>query len=239
LRSLRFYHRQLVKGAVELDDSESHHLIHVLRLHAGDRIELFDGKGGLAGATVADVGRRTAVVEIVSIERTDPRRTGRVVIATSPVKGNRLDWLVSKCTELGVDEVALVRFERTVRQSHGDAAIKRYRKLTISAAKQCGRLFLPRLSGPTDPAGAVEDLKRRYPGARMIFGGLGQEAPPVCRQWGTCADTIAFVGPEGGMTGSEEAMLCRNGAAPVRINANTLRVETAAVAFAAVLCADR
>ncbi len=235
----RFYHKELRKGVIELDDSEAHHLIHVLRLQAGDRIELFDGMGGLAEATVADVGRKTAAVEILNIEHTSPRQAGRVIIATSSAKGQRFDWLTAKCTELGVDELAVVLFERTVKQPHGPAAMLRYQKLTVSAAKQCGRLFLPRLSGPAGLAETVNDLAARYRQAQMIFGGFGEGAVGIRQYCRTDADTIAFVGPEGGMTDVEELLLTEHGAMPVCINANILRVETAATAFAAVLCADR
>ncbi len=235
----RFYHKELRKGVIELDDSEAHHLIHVLRLQAGDRVELFDGAGGLAEATVADVGRKTAAVEILNIEHTDPRSTGRVIIATSSAKGQRFDWLTTKCTELGVDELAVILFERTVKQPHGPAGMERYRKLTISAAKQCGRLFLPRLSGPAGLAETVKDLTVRYRQAQMIFGGFGEGSAGIRQCCRADADTIAFVGPEGGMTDAEEHLLTEHGAMPVRINANILRVETAAITFAAILCADR
>ncbi len=235
----RFYHKELRKGVIELDDSEAHHLIHVLRLQAGDRIELFDGAGGLAEATVADVGRKTAAVEVLSIEHADPRQAGRVIIATSSAKGQRFDWLTAKCTELGVDELAVVLFERTVKQPHGPAGMERYRKLVISAAKQCGRLFLPRLSGPAGLAETVKELTARYPEAQIIFGGFGEGAAGIRQCCRADADVIAFVGPEGGMTDAEEQLLTEHGAIPVRINANILRVETAAMAFAAILCSDR
>jgi 16S rRNA (uracil1498-N3)-methyltransferase len=224
---------------IELDDSEAHHLIHVLRLQAGDRIELFDGMGGLSEATVADVGRKTAAAEILNIERVNPRQGGRVIIATSSAKGQRFDWLIAKCTELGVDELAVVLFERTVKQPQGPAAMQRYQKLTVSAAKQCGRLFLPRLSGPAGLAETVKDLTARYRQTQMIFGGFGEGAVGIGQYCRADADTIAFVGPEGGMTDAEEQLLSEQGATPVRINANILRVETAAIAFAAILCADR
>ncbi len=235
----RFYHKELRKGVIELDDSEAHHLIHVLRLQGGDRIELFDGAGALAEATVADVGRKTAAAEILNIERVNPRQGGRVIIATSSAKGQRFDWLIAKCTELGVDELAVVLFERTVKQPHGPAAMLRYQKLTVSAAKQCGRLFLPRLSGPASLDETFKDLTARYGQAHMIFGGFGEGAAGIRQCCRAGADTIAFVGPEGGMTDAEEQLLSEHGATPVRINANILRVETAAMAFAAILCADR
>ena len=235
----RFYCSELRKGAIELDGSEAHHLIHVLRLQAGDRIELFDGTGGLAEATVADVGRKTVAAEVLSIEHTNPRQGGRVILATSSAKGQRFDWLIAKCTELGVDELAMVLFERTVKQPQGPAAMQRYQKLTVSAAKQCGRLFLPGLSGPASLVETFKDLTARYRQAHIIFGGFGKGAAGIRQCCRAGADTIAFVGPEGGMTDAEEQLLSEHGAKPVRINANILRVETAAIAFAAILCADR
>jgi len=117
--------------------------------------------------------------------------------------------------------------------------MERYRKLTISAAKQCGRLFLPHLSGPAGLAETVKDLVARYPEAQIVFGGFGEGAVGIGQCCRADAEVIAFVGPEGGMTDAEEQLLNEQGAMPVRINANILRVETAAIAFAAILCADR
>ena len=89
------------------------------------------------------------------------------------------------------------------------------------------------------PAEAVTVLKNDYPQARLVFGGFGKGAKTILEFGGQTEDVIAFVGPEGGLAESEEQFLRDNGACAVRLAENILRVETAAVALAAVLAARR
>jgi 16S rRNA (uracil1498-N3)-methyltransferase len=223
---------------IQLDDTEAHHAIHVLRLQAGDSVEVFDGRGGLGYGVVARIARKTVAVEVSNVNKSKPRQGGRVIIATSIAKGQRFDWLVGKCTELGADHIACVLFERTVKQAKG-TAVQRYRKMTISAAKQCGRLFLPEISGPGNLAESVVALKEHYPEAVVLFGDFGDDSIGIGEVKKDGRDVIALVGPEGGMAESEEQLLKEHGAVGVRLSENVLRIETAAVAFAAILCADR
>ena len=234
----RFYCDQLCEGVIQLDDTEAHHAIHVLRLQAGDNVELFDGRGGLGYGVVARIARKTVAVEVSNVNRSRPRQSGRVVVATSIAKGQRFDWLVGKCTELGADHIACVLFERTVKQAKG-TAVQRYRKMTISTAKQCGRLFLPEITGPGNLAECFVALKELYPEAAFLFGDFGEDAIALRELTTEGADVVAFVGPEGGMTESEEQLLKAHGAIGVRLSENILRIETAADAFAAILCANR
>lgn len=239
MNSPRFYSRQLREGLIELDDVEAHHLSHVLRIGVQDTVELFDGEGRLAQGVVERVGRHGVSIRIQLIEEKVSRQSGRVIIAASLAKGQRFDRLVSKCTEVGVDHIACVLFARTVKLAAGDKAVERYMKLAISAAKQSGGLFLPAIGAPAGLEDALEALMKRYPEAKIVFGGFGEKAVRAS-EWDSCgADVIAVIGPEGGMTEGEEQLLRGRGAVEVRLVENVLRVETAAVAFAAVLCCRR
>lgn len=235
----RFYCDKIGKGQIRLAEAEAHHLINVMRLGAGEKIEMFDGRGKLAKSVITEIKRKDVLVEVKEIQTFEPRRSGRIVIAASIAKGQRFDMLISKCTELGVDHIAAVVFERTVKQAKGEGAVERYEKLSISAAKQCGRLFLPKITGPGTPAETISFLKNEYPQGRFIFGSLNKEAKNITGTISDASDVIAFVGPEGGMTDAEESMLINHGAEGVRLTDAVLRVETAAIAFSAILCAGR
>jgi 16S rRNA (uracil1498-N3)-methyltransferase len=226
-------------GQVALDETEAHHLIHVLRLRPGDPVEVMDGRGTVGEGIVADIGRKSVTVEVQRIRRADARRTARLVLAASVPKGAHLDALITHCTELAADHIALTLFERTVKQPHGPGFPDRCRKLAVAAAKQCGRPFLPVLSGPETLADTLSALTAGYPAARILFGRCETSVPPIGALELGDTDIIAFVGPEGGMTPDEEHLLEQHDAVGVRLGENILRIETAAMAFCAICAAHR
>lgn len=238
LRPVRCYCQKIEPGLLQLDPAESHHLTHVLHLKKGAALEAFDGKGILAGAAIAEITRKTVTLEIGKIQNLSPPRRGRIIIAASLAKAQRFDRLVTQCTELGADHIAAVICQRTVKLAKG-ATADRYKKLTIAAAKQSGRIFLPEVTAPSDLAQTLDDLKGNYPYARIIFGGMTENAVPIANLKPDQSDTIAFIGPEGGLTDGEQNLLKENGALEVSLVENILRVETAAIAVTALLVANR
>lgn len=235
---VRFYCNPITRPVAVLDGSEAHHLSQVLRLKCGDKVELFDGAGSLATATVATVGGKVAlnVDDLQVVSRPAGRR---IIIAVSVAKGERFDWLIGKCTELGADRICPVLFERTVKQPRNPRTAERWRNITISAAKQCRRLFLPCIDNPLSLPDALAVLKGDFPTGRILLGSLSPGSPAISNQSFGTDDVIAFIGPEGGLTEQEEILLRENGAELARLANTVLRIETAAVAFAAVLSAQR
>ena len=112
---MRFYCESIDTESF-LDPVESSHLCRVLRAKKGTKLELFDAQGTLAEGTVERVDKKRTSVRVQKIVRTSPLKTGRIILAVSFAKGQRFDWLVEKCTELGVDHIAAVQFEPTFRQ---------------------------------------------------------------------------------------------------------------------------
>ena len=235
----RYYCENITVGRVELDQVESHHLSKVMRQAVGDAVEVFDGKGAVAGAVVCEITRKGVLLEVAKIEKVSNDGKAQVIIAASVAKGQRQDWLVAKCTEMGVDHIAGVIFERTVKQPKGANAVERYNKLAITAAKQCGRAILPKISVTNGLEEVLKELKAQYPGAKLLFGGFGDSATPIIEVLGKNQDVIAFVGPEGGFTEVEMGIMRDSGAIEVSLTSTVLRIETAAAAFAAILCTTR
>ncbi|MCK4999925.1 MAG: 16S rRNA (uracil(1498)-N(3))-methyltransferase [Anaerohalosphaera sp.] len=234
----RFYCENIAPGAIQLDSTESHHLTNVMRQHVGDEVEVFDGNGTIAAATVAEITRKAVAISVKTIEKHDNNHP-KVIIAASIAKGQRFDWLISKCTELGVDHIFPVIFERTVKQAKGASGSGRLDKLAITAAKQCRRIFLPELSSPNNLKTALSVLKTQYPDAKFLFGHFSQNAIPLCRITYPAQDVIAFIGPEGGLTESELLQLKDANATETSLTKTILRIETAAIAFASTLCITR
>jgi len=234
MQASRFFSESITQGRHTLSRTESHHLISVLRGKVGDSVELFDGKGCLASGTVVMVRKGDAVVEIDHVHHTVPSALPKIILAAAVAKGQRFDWMLGKCTELGTDHIALVNYERSVRMGK-DAACGRYADMTIAAAKQCRRLFLPAITGPQALPQTLIEVKQQYPGASLLFGSIADGSKPITHLAPIAGDVVVFVGPEGGLTEPEEKLLLDNRATPVRIAAHILRTETAAVAFTAVL----
>ena len=172
MRISRFYCSTIPQNTVRIDGEQFRHLVKVLRLVAGDEVELFNGVGLTASAVITEINKASVQLKIRQIQTQKPRGTGRIVIAVSVAKGSRFDWLISKCTELGVDRIVPVIFERTVKLAKGSQANERYNKLAIEAAKQCGRIFLPKIDETCFLAECVGKLKEDYPNGLMLFGSL-------------------------------------------------------------------
>lgn len=236
MRNLRFYCPDLHPGLIPLDPAESHHGIHVLRVRPGSSIEVFDGRGRAAQAVVDRVTRKEVIIDVHDIQQY-PLLKPAIILAVSLAKGSRFDLAVEKCTELGADHLCAVQFDRTVKLGKQEA-MDRYHRLAVSAAKQCGRNWLPTLSGPMPLDKTILDLKSRYPDALWLYGGFGPQAT-FFDQFLTSGvknrDIICMVGPEGGFTEEETEMLKTEECREININPHILRTETAAVAFAALL----
>jgi 16S rRNA (uracil1498-N3)-methyltransferase len=219
----RFLVPDLAPGSeVDLPPGEARHAVRSRRLRAGDEVTLFDGRGRACRAEIVKVdGARVAVrvgpADIDSVDRT-------VVIASALPKGKRLPWMIQKLAELGVTEFLPMAFRRSVvRWSPSRAA--RMEKIAIEAAKQSDRSDLMILGAEVTPeelAGFSGPTFVALPGADRTLveaAGVGAFARIV-------------IGPEGGFAPGEIEKL---GAIPVSLGRTVLRVETAAVAAAAIL----
>jgi 16S rRNA (uracil1498-N3)-methyltransferase len=235
---IRFYCNPITKPAVELSCSEAHHLS-VRRLTTGDKVELFDGAGTVAAATIAtSYGKKVSLLvdEITILSK--PARA-QIVIAVSIAKGSRFDWMIEKCTELGVGRIAPVIFERTVKQPKNPNITDRWNNLAIAAAKQSHRVFLPQIDNPAALTDVIKVLKRDFPQGQFLLGSPSSDVPFLINQPPARNGVVALVGPEGGLAEQEQMFLKDNGFQSVRFADNILRIETAAVAFAAILAAQQ
>ncbi len=131
-----------------LDAAQSRHARSSLRLRDGDAVSLFDGRGRTAEATIAvasarEAGGQAVCAQVHRVNALTPALRSLTLIVAG-CKGPRLRWMVEKCTELGVSELCLAEFERSVvRVSEGHA--QKLRTTAIEACKQCGRASLPEI----------------------------------------------------------------------------------------------
>jgi len=235
----RFYCESLKGPVIELAGGQAHHLFNVCRLKTGDKVELFDGAGTLATASVEKAASKSVLLKIVDLEKTEKPNRPEVIIAVSFPKGERFDWLLEKCTELGIDRIIPVIFERTIKQPKNPKIVERWQNIAIAAAKQCRRIFLPQIDAPATLSEVIPALKKKYNKAEILVGCLEEKSTALVTKHLGTNDVIAFIGPEGGITEGEKTLLESCGAKSVRLTNTILRVETAALAFAAILTAVR
>jgi 16S rRNA (uracil1498-N3)-methyltransferase len=233
----RFLADNLDDTRVELSPAEARHATRVLRMKVGEELELFDGRGGRAIAMLAEVRKGGATVEVTQrLEPSEPPRP-RIELAFAVPKGKRLDWLLEKATELGVATLQPVIFERSVAGSErlSSNTLERWRGHCISAAKQCGLDWLPQV---TQPQPLSEYLSAEQCDSLRLMGDPGPASVPIGRaleRWRAGQDVCVAVGPEGGFTDEERAMLTRDGFHGVKLGTTTLRVETACIALIAAV----
>jgi 16S rRNA (uracil1498-N3)-methyltransferase len=145
----RFFCADLSNTSATLDGPEAHHALHVLRLNVGSEIHLFDGRGTSVIGVVDATGRREVVVSIQQRHFTEQQDSGQVIVAASPPKGDRMKWMIEKLTELGVDQFIPLRTHRTIVDA-GKSKREKLEATIISAAKQCGRDWLMKVTEPVD-----------------------------------------------------------------------------------------
>jgi 16S rRNA (uracil1498-N3)-methyltransferase len=239
MRLIRLFSENLQEDTIVLDETEGHHIYKVLRLGPGDAVELFDGDGTCAEGAIESADRRGVRVRIVNRRQQPPRPNRRIILATSMPKGQRFEQVIEQATELGVDRIVPVVFERTIKQASGPSALQRYHKIAVSACKQCGRNRLPHMDEPLDLDDCLSMIRSDYPNAVMLFGGFSDTSVPLSEWSMPDSDTVAFIGPEGGLNEQEQQLLTQAGSVEVRLCNSILRIETAAAAFGAILCAKR
>lgn len=235
----RFYCDSINQPRTVIAGTEARHAVSVMRLKEGQTVELFDGRGTLAVAKIEKISSGKVTCRIENLQTAEKPAGSRIVIAASVPKADRFDLLIAKCTELGADRITPVIFERCVKQPKNPKVLDRWRNITISTTKQCKRLFLPQIDKPLSLTEAISKLVADYPSSHILVGSLEDNAKPLLEIEIGSKDVIAFIGPEGGLTERENELLITSSAVPVRITDTILRVETAAIAFTALLACAR
>ncbi|MEJ2515016.1 MAG: 16S rRNA (uracil(1498)-N(3))-methyltransferase [Gammaproteobacteria bacterium] len=222
-------------GELVLEEAAATHLAQVLRARPGDEVVLFDGRGGEYPATVVETGRRRLRLEAgprQAVEREPPLP---VVLLQGLCRGERMDLVVRKATELGASAILPVVTERTVVKLDARRLQNRlthWRAIVVSACEQCGRNRLPEVLEPEPAATAVE----QFPAAlKLMLDPTGTASLQTLPSPDPAGGVALLVGPEGGLTDAERARAREAGYAGLRLGPRVLRTETAAITGVAVL----
>lgn len=208
-----------------LPESESAHCCRVLRMKVGDKINVTDGKGNKYLCEIEVDNPKQTKVKILNKESTTDSSYS-ITLAVAPTKSSdRMEWLVEKAIEIGVDKVVLLRCERSERK---EMKGERLRKIMIAAMKQSLTYRLPELIETTK---FKDFIKSVNPGIGKFFGYCSEEYPrkEFAKEYKAGENVVIMIGPEGDFSDNEvkEAVEC--GFIPVTFGQKRLRTETAGV----------
>lgn len=233
----RFYSPDIA-DTLTLSEEDSKHCVRVLRMGEGDTIEVVDGNGNLYTCRITLAHPKRCAVEVLDKQHQPPHWGHQIVLGVAPTKNlDRIEWLVEKCVEMGVDRIIPLRChnsERTVLKT------ERIRKIMVSAMKQSLKATLPRLDEMT-PLEQV--LAEPFDGTRCIAYCdemlPRQERQTVASLYRPGGDVMVLIGPEGDFSPEEVQSARAAGFVPVTLGESRLRTETAGMmAIAAIHTID-
>ena len=230
MRLTRIFVEEALESGREqrLGASAAAHVARVLRLEAGAELTVFDGRGGEYPATIIE-GRGTMLRVRIGARRDVEREAAlRITLAQGISRGERMDWVIQKATELGVAAIVPLLTERSVVKLDARQAAKRrehWRGIVVAACEQSGRNRLPEVLAPQALAHWLETAP--HDASRVL---LDPTASTGMRELGSCAAVTVLIGPEGGLSPAERSLALKAGFSPVRLGPRVLRTETAAIA---------
>jgi 16S rRNA (uracil1498-N3)-methyltransferase len=218
---------------VDLTEEQAHYLRHVMRLKPGDRVVLFNGRGGEYPARITTLDRRHACCEPESFEPVDRELACRIHIVQAANRSEKIETVLQKCTELGAASFQVCVSERAAfRLDAGkrDARLQRWQRIIVEAAEQSGRTAIPEVQWRHELAAALP------------VGAAYALHPEAAEPWTEVRDKLAMqrdvtlaVGPEGGWSVADLTRLSDLGFQPLRFGPRVLRTETAAPALTAAI----
>lgn len=223
---IRFFAPDIETDGI-LPEVESGHCCRVLRMKEGDIINAVDGKGYAYEAEIIDANPKRTAVSVISKTAEPKHWTPKITLAVAPTKNiDRMEWLLEKATEIGVDNVVFLKCARSERK---DVKNDRLVKILVSAMKQSMKATLPQFLGMVDfkafmkEKSADNDIK--------IMGYCAPEFPrkDLVSEYRKGEDITILIGPEGDFSPQEVEMAVDAGFVPATFGNTRLRTETAAL----------
>ena len=212
-----------------LDETESHHLINVLRKKDKEELYVFDGNGSLFTATIEGIGKKEVVVRIKKLVDEEATGKPKLHIAIAPPKNiERMEWFAEKVTEIGVSEITPIITKHSERK---ELRADRIEKLLLGASKQSIKLTIPTLNPLIkfeDFLKSVKNVKGKY------IAYCDEKSVHLKNACEAGTDAIILIGPEGDFTRDEVKLAEKSGFKTVSLGKSRLRLETAGIYAATV-----
>ncbi|HVW68271.1 MAG TPA: 16S rRNA (uracil(1498)-N(3))-methyltransferase [Steroidobacteraceae bacterium] len=232
--------RVYVDGPVTLGEpltvegSAANHITRVLRLRVGDPLTVFDGSGGEFGARIEEFRKDTVRVCVDEHRELDRESPLSLTLMQGISRGERMDWVIQKATELGTSRIVPVFTKRSVVRLDDrqvDKKLQHWRGVAVAACEQCGRNRVPEVTAPKD---FFDALPPEHLGtARILLSPAGSLRIDDLQGHG--AGISVLIGPEGGLEDTEQEAALAAGFKAVRLGPRILRTETAAIAALTII----
>ncbi len=223
-----FTHQALTPNStLALSESQSHYLSKVLRMEAGRELILFNGSGGEYSAEISAVHKKQVDVHLKEFSADNRQSHLSLELAIGVSRGERMDWVLQKATELGVTKITPLLTERTevkLGGERGDKKMEHWQQILISACEQCQRNLLPELSAPRQLADWLNECSAEL---KFVLHHRDNKGLP---QHQTPHSVALLIGPEGGLDDDEIAQAMAQNFSPLTLGPRVLRTETAPVA---------
>ena len=235
----RFYVPQprIEKGMLKVEGEEVKHIRKVLRLKAGDEITVFDGLGKEFEGTIVEEGLSSVVIRIKNVYSSKRDSPLEVTLAQSLLKGEKMDYLIQKATELGVKEIVPFLSSRSVPLLEKSKSLKRHHRwerIASEASKQCGRGVVPKIESLQDYSEMLQAASSNA--LRLILWEReGMRLKEVLEGSKERKKIFFIIGPEGGFSQREIEEGKGAGFIPVTLGRRILRAETASLCFLSIL----
>jgi 16S rRNA (uracil1498-N3)-methyltransferase len=239
----RFYVPQprIEKGMLRIEGDEVKHIRKVLRLKAGDEIVVFDGLGKEYEGTIFEENPSSVMIKIENIFSSKKDSSLEVTLAQSLLKGEKMDTLIQKATELGVKEIIPFFSSRSVPLLEKSKRLKRHHRwerIAIAASKQCGRGVVPKIESLRDYS---EMLQIASPDALrfILWEKEGIRLKELLERSKEKMKIFFIIGPEGGFGQEEVGEAKKAGFIPVTLGRRILRAETSSLCLLSILQYER
>ncbi len=222
-----FYVPDIDGDLIELPAEEARHAVQVLRKKTGDELMLVDGKGHWHRMEILDVGKKKCVGKLLEKLAPEQKRPYHLHLAIAPTKNiNRFEWLLEKCTELGIDEITPLICMRSERRQ---LRMDRLEKVLVAAMKQSLKAYLPALNETLSFAGLMEKAKD-FSGQKFIAY-LDEDVKGHLKEnYQKDQNVLILIGPEGDFAPEEIELAKQQGFEGVSLGSSRLRTETAGIA---------
>jgi len=225
------------KTIVITDANEIHHIKDVLRLKAGDELCIFNGHSQEAQAAIVSVKETEVRASIKTVRQAVSTDTSKIILACAVPKKAKFEFIIEKCTELGVDEIIPLKTKRTEVIFAKDKVLakqERFQKVALNAAKQCGRLNIPKIHPMTALADVLKNRDPQGIGLIPSLNGQPKHIREVLLGTQQAGEIMIFIGPEGDFTPDEVSLAQEHGCLPVSLGETVLKVDTAAITTVAL-----
>ncbi len=221
---------------IELGAENSQHIVSVLRGKIGDEITVCDGDGTDYICNLVDINKKQALAKIVQVRKNTNEPELKITLFQGLPKGDKMELVIQKCVEIGVDRIVPVKTDFTVvkLENKEEKKVARWNKISEAAAKQCGRGKIPVVENIVTFSQAVD---RAAEFDRAVIPYEKEQSRSIRSFAENCSykNVAVFIGPEGGFSDDEIKLALSKNVVSVTLGKRILRTETAGLVTAVIL----